>query len=75
LRPDPFVIDVWAEEAIDDSSASAVSVWSWSGSTSLQKCFYRCAVNEADVQCGLLVAKLIEFAAQDRPKDDDPTTH
>jgi hypothetical protein len=42
------------------SCIGAVCVWSLSGLDQLMEVFYRRAVHDADVQSGLLVAKLIE---------------
>jgi hypothetical protein len=54
------VVDAWAEEAIDDQLRKRSLCLELERLDQLMEVFYSRAVNEADVQCGLLVAKLIE---------------
>jgi hypothetical protein len=54
------VVDAWAEEAIDDQLRKRSLCLELERLDQLMEVFYRKAVRDADVQSGLLVAKLIE---------------
>jgi hypothetical protein len=54
------VIDAWAEEAIDDQTRKRSLCLELERLDELTRVFYQRAVKDADVQSGLLVAKLIE---------------
>jgi hypothetical protein len=54
------VIDAWAEEAINDQLRKRSLCLELERLDELMRVFYQRAINDADVQSGLLVAKLIE---------------
>jgi hypothetical protein len=54
------VIDAWAEEAIDDQLRKRSLCLELERLDQLTEVFYRRAVNDGDVQSGLLVTKIIE---------------